>query len=295
MTVDYQQIQPGWDVYSADGDKIGSISEVSDTYVTLTKGLFLPKDYFIPQDSISRVDPNAASIYLDCSKNELDDLGFDQPPTETSGTTRMTGTTGGREYRTSETATGTGETQRIPRYEEELRAEKSSRQAGEVQVSKDVTEERQGFDVPVTREDVEVRRVAVNRPADGSEEAFAEGDTIRVPVRSEQVEVTKEPRVVEEIEVRRTPRQETQRVEDTVRREQVNVRQSGDVNVRGGESVRDERELAGAGAGADRMQRTDLDAQHDYESAASDMTGDTAKDVDDDTNTGNAATGDPRW
>lgn len=254
--VGYDQIQPGWEVYANDGEHLGSVSDVNDTYITMTKGLFLPKDYFIPVNGIERVDTEQQQISLACAKGDLDRMGWDNPGVAESG----------RDYRGAEQVYSggvnetqdaeTAGTQRVQRYEEELRADKTSRQAGEVRLNKDVTEEEQAFDVPVTREDVEVRRVAVNRPVGQNEDAFQDGDTIRVPVREEQVQVTKEPRVVEELEIRKGAHQETQRVSDTVRKEQINVERQGDVNVRG------DRELAGAGAGTDRFQgQGDLDRQ----------------------------------
>lgn len=262
-------IQPGWDVYSSEGEHIGSISDVQQSYLVITKGMFLPKDHYVPLDAITDVRSDQGQVLLNCTKGEFDSMGWDQVPDTGSDRTTSAGAaydtwsgtdadaTAGTTRTTTDTAdtaggsVDTGETRRIPRYEEELRAEKSSQQTGEVRVTKDVTEEEQSLEVPVTREDVEVRRVAVNRPASGTEEAFNEGDTIRVPIRGEEVHVTKEPRVVEELEIRKTAHEERQRVGDTVRKEQVNVEQTGD---KSGDVYADDRQLAGAGAGADRFE-----------------------------------------
>ncbi len=261
MTQAYNEIQPGWDVYSNSGDHIASIADINDGYITISKGLFLPKDYFIPSSAIQNVDSANQRVFLSVGKDDLDRMGWDDLSNVTSGDTATargysSDVTTDQAVPSANANTASQEAQRLPRYEEELRAEKTSQQAGEVEIRKDVTEEEQSFDVPVTREDVEIRRVAVNRPADADEGAFQDGETVRVPVRSEQVQVTKEPRVVEEIEVRKTPRQETQRVSDTVRKEQFDVNQQGDVDVNA-----NERELAGAGA--DRFQ-----SQHDWDRAA---------------------------
>jgi uncharacterized protein (TIGR02271 family) len=125
---------------------------------------------------------------------------------------------------------GEGEIERIPRYEEELQAEKTEREAGAVRIGKDVVEEEQTLDVPVTREEVRVRRRAVDRPAADTSEAFRR-DAIEVPVREEDVEVRKEPRVAEELEISKDARQDTERVSGTVRRERVDIQQEGDVDV----------------------------------------------------------------
>ncbi len=137
-------------------------------------------------------------------------------------------TTSGYDTTTSSDTATTGDTLRVPVHEEELRAARTTETAGEVQVGKSVVEEERTLDVPVTREEVEVRRV----PAEGSVGADADaftGDTIRVPVSAETVDVSKEARVVEEIEISKRPVTETQRVSETVRREQVNVDDASNV------------------------------------------------------------------
>ena len=111
--------------------------------------------------------------------------------------------------------------------EEELRARTRPVEAGEVRVEKDVVEEERSIDVPVTREEVVVERRPVDRrPADvgvGSDE------TVRVPVRDEQVEVDKEAVVTEEIEVGKREVQETERVTGDVRREEARIEHEGDI------------------------------------------------------------------
>ena len=119
---------------------------------------------------------------------------------------------------------------RVQRHEEELQATKTMRDSGEVRVSKDVVEEEQTLEVPVTREEVHVQSHVVDREATDTSGAFQEG-TISVPVREEEIEVTKTARVAEELEIDKTTTQDTERVTDTVRKERVNVEEVGDVNV----------------------------------------------------------------
>ena len=91
-----------------------------------------------------------------------------------------------------------------------------------MRIEKDVVAEEQTLDVPVTEERVEVTRRAVDRDAGADDTAFTEG-TIEVPVRGEEVEVDKRARVVEEVDVDKTAEQHTERVADTVRREEVRI------------------------------------------------------------------------
>ncbi len=119
-------------------------------------------------------------------------------------------------------------------HEEELRADTVERQAGEVRVSKDVVEEEQTLEVPVSREQVRISsRPVTDQGSVDTSQAF-QGGTISVPVREEDVEVRKEVRVAEELEIDKTVVQDTERVTDTVRREEVNIEQVGDVDVEGG-------------------------------------------------------------
>jgi uncharacterized protein (TIGR02271 family) len=119
--------------------------------------------------------------------------------------------------------------------EEELRATKRPVQAGEVEVRKEVTSREQTLDVPVTREEVVIERHPVDRRP--SDRPIAEGEVIEVPVREERVEVEKRPVVYEEVEVGKRPVQDTERVTDTVRREEARLEREGDVRVRGWDEV----------------------------------------------------------
>jgi len=117
---------------------------------------------------------------------------------------------------------------------EELTARKESVQSGQVGVRKEVVSEQRSMDVPVAREEVVVERRTVEPRASGT--PIAEGESIDIPVREERVDVQKRPVVYEEVEIGKRVVQDTQRVSDTVRREEARVEQDGDVRVHGGGS-----------------------------------------------------------
>ncbi|TMD91424.1 MAG: YsnF/AvaK domain-containing protein [Chloroflexi bacterium] len=128
--------------------------------------------------------------------------------------------------------------QNVKLREEQLRANKQSVETGAVGLRKDVVSEQQSFDVPVNREEVVIER----HPASGqpSDTPIGEGETYRVPVREEQVTVDKQPVESEEVSLGKRQVQETQRVSDTVRREEARVERQGDVDVRGDDTdIRD--------------------------------------------------------
>lgn len=116
----------------------------------------------------------------------------------------------------------------VPVQEEELTATTRQVERGAVRIEKDVVEERQTLNVPVTEEEVEVTRRRVDRDVTDMGHVFEEG-TIEIPLRGEAVEVEKRARIVEEIDIDKTAHQHTERVSDTVRREEVVVEGDGQV------------------------------------------------------------------
>ena len=123
---------------------------------------------------------------------------------------------------------GSGE--RIQLREEELRAEKERVQAGEVRVRKEVVNEERTIEVPVTREEVVIER----KPAQGREASgnIDEDEEIRIPLMEEDVHVEKTPVVREEVTLKKRQIQDTERISDTVRREEAKIERSGDTDIR---------------------------------------------------------------
>jgi uncharacterized protein (TIGR02271 family) len=153
------------------------------------------------------------------------------------------GTTGTRQTaamgstsRSSAPASKTTE-DRMQLREEELVAKKQTVEKGEVRVSKDVVTEQRTVDVPVRREEVTIERTPVDRrPSD--QPIDEREDTISVPVREERVEVEKRPVVYEEVGVGKREVETTQRVSDTVRREEARIEGASDVRGTGWDQVR---------------------------------------------------------
>ena len=112
---------------------------------------------------------------------------------------------------------------RIPVVEEELQVDRRVVETGRVRVAKRIHEDTVDVELPSEHEDVEVRRVAVNRPVDAPVATRQDGDTLIVPVHEEVTVLTRQLVLAEEIHItrRRRTTQATQRV--TLRREQVSV------------------------------------------------------------------------
>jgi uncharacterized protein (TIGR02271 family) len=112
----------------------------------------------------------------------------------------------------------------IPVIHEELEVGKRRVETGAgVRVRKETREEEQIVDLPLVHEQVEVRRVPVDRVVDGPVPIRHTDDAIIVPVMQEVLVVQKQLRVVEELHIlkTRTERHDPQTVK--LRREEATV------------------------------------------------------------------------
>jgi uncharacterized protein (TIGR02271 family) len=228
------QISIGDDVYGSDGDKVGTVAEVQPSYIVVEKGFFFPTDYYIPMSAVSSA--SAGQVTLNVAKDAALNSGWDTVPDVVPMGMTDSGTifTDG-DVSTTDRGSGSGRTEmagyevaaedelRIPVMEEELTATVREREAGAVRIEKDVVTEEQTLEVPVTEERVRVERRVVDRAATGADAGAFEETVIEVPLRSETVDVQKQARVAEEVVVSKEATQRTERVSDTVRREEVFV------------------------------------------------------------------------
>src|SRR5436305_7000123 len=149
--------------------------------------------------------------------------------TTDTGVAQTTGTEGDYTTDTGAAQTTTEDAQRLKLREEQLRVQKQPVETGEARLRKDVVSEQQSMDVPVTHEEVYIER----RPGTGqpSETAIGESETYRVPVREEQVTSSKKTAETGEVAIGKQQVQDTQRVSDTVQREEAHVERGGNVNI----------------------------------------------------------------
>jgi uncharacterized protein (TIGR02271 family) len=258
-----QAIVPGTTVYDAAGDKLGSVHDYDPrgAYLVVQKGLFFPKDRYVPTDAIARA--TLDGVFLTLSKRDLDDERYGTVPV-----TRVR--TAGTDSSALETDSETVTTRRtmatptdvavppvpaevlsppkqpasdrftdaaahpqppddgdltVPVREEELLVGTQRAEAGRVRVHKDVVEEQQALRVPVTHEEVQVERVPVDRdlPADQLGTDVWQEKDIDVPLMGEQVVAEKQAHVAEELHLHKEAVTEQQQVADTVRKERVEV------------------------------------------------------------------------
>lgn len=221
------EIDNGWDVITADGDKIGSVEEVHPYYLVVGKGLIFHSERYVPVSTITSVENN--KVHLGVSKAEVERQGWDTIPdvAETTSTTGYTDRTDltdtmRRTDMTDRTRRDTDDVQ-VPVVEEQLDVDKRQVERGAVHVDKDVFDEDRQVNVPVREETVRVDRHPVtDQRADIGDHAFQEED-IEIPLRGEEVDVSKRPVVTEEVDISKSVRERDKQVGGKVRREQVHV------------------------------------------------------------------------
>jgi len=220
----------GADVFGADGEKVGTVAAVYPGYIVVEKGFFFPTDYYIPMSAVASYDND--QVYLNLAKDAALNSGWDAEPTdlETVGYDTSMGsdvTVVDRDHMDSGQVAAarveSDEEIRVPVMEEELTATVRSQEAGAVRIEKDVVEEERTLDVPLTEERVRVERRVVDRPVTAADADAFEETVIDVPLRTETVDVQKQARVAEEVVVSKEAVQRTERVSDTVRKEEVYV------------------------------------------------------------------------
>jgi len=121
---------------------------------------------------------------------------------------------------------------RIQLRGEILRTYKERVQRGEVRLRKEVITEHQSVEVPVTREELVVENVPVSREQRPTGEIGSDKE-IRVPLSEERVRVEKQPVVNQEVRVGKRATQDTKRIADDVRHEELRVDKEGEAQVEG--------------------------------------------------------------
>lgn len=233
------EIDHGYDVYAADGEKVGDVQEVHPHYLVVSKGFFFPTERYVPVTAITDVRDERVSVNV--TKDQIDSQGWDTIPAETSYTTDSTTYTDTDttmtdthmdmdRTRSADTLVGERTTEtadddiRIPVMEEQLSVGKHEVRRGLVRVHKTVTSEQASVNVPLREETVHVERHAVTGEYTGTTptDAFQEME-IEIPLRGEEADVTKRAVVREEIEIAKEVVERNQQATDTVRREEVHV------------------------------------------------------------------------
>jgi uncharacterized protein (TIGR02271 family) len=119
----------------------------------------------------------------------------------------------------------------IPVVAEQAEVRKRAVETGRVRVAKVVREREEVIDEPLLRDEVEIERVAINRPLDGPVAVRREGDTIVIPLVEEVLVVEKRLVLREELRVSRRRVEEHRPSRVTLRREEVHIERAAPRNI----------------------------------------------------------------
>jgi uncharacterized protein (TIGR02271 family) len=228
----------GYEVYDQNGEKIGKVDDLfvdeSDNpeYIGVKMGFLGTSSTLIPWEAVSSTDDEGRTIAVATDKETakngpaFDDDREITPELEQQvysyyGLSRSTGSESSGSYEAYQGAETTEEDElRVQRTEEELAAGTREREAGALNVRKRVRTDREQIEVPTRHEEVTVDRVPVE--GETSEAEIGE-DEVSVPLTEEEVVVEKRPVAKEEVRIRKDVVEDTEVVEEDVRREEVDV------------------------------------------------------------------------
>jgi uncharacterized protein (TIGR02271 family) len=195
-------------------EDLGEVQEVGENYVLVQRGLINKDKFYIPKNMGEGYDGEVLRFSISEEEAKSKFLRDSPPP---SSTTANEGLTAAR--KAEETTTS------VPITEERLDASKRE-STREATITKEPVTESKTVEVPVTHEEISVER----RPASGSTATTAPERPVqsktetKIPLKQEEVQVTKQPYVKEEVSVKKKPVTETRTVTDKVTSEKVKVK-----------------------------------------------------------------------
>ena len=210
-------------------EDLGEVQEVGQNYVLVQKGIINKEKFYIPRDLSESYDGDVLRFRI--SEEDVKSRFMrDTPPPPSSQTSpqQRTTTTSSMPRQERTAAAEEQETTTVPLTEERLGVSKTA-SSREATITKEPVTETKSVEVPVTHEEISVER----RPASGSSSTTAADGPVqsrtetKVPLKSEEVQVTKQPYVKEEVSVKKKPVTETKTVTDQVTSEKARVKGSG--------------------------------------------------------------------
>ena len=245
MTVDQLAQMRGTDVYSSEGDKIGSVEEIfvdeqtgKPEWIGLGTGFLGTKKVLVPVTGAEVRDDAVTVPYSKDQVKETPDIDSDEISQETEqrlyahyglGYSEQRSDTGLPEGAPSVDSTDVADvgTESVTRSEEELRVGKRETEAGRARLRKWVDTEPVEMDVELKRETARVTREPIDEPVSGGQ--IGEED-VEMPLRAEEAVVEKQTVAKERIGLEKDVDVQQETVADEVRKERIDV--EGDVEKR---------------------------------------------------------------
>jgi uncharacterized protein (TIGR02271 family) len=202
----------------SDDEDLGEVQETGQDYVLVQKGMINKEKFYIPKNMVKSYDGDV--LRFDISKEEVKNRYMrDSPPIAEEYSSSS--------YRQEEDKSNSNVSRetdtRIPLIEERLNVSKEE-STEEATVTKEPITETKTVEVPVTHEEVTIEkrpprdRKYTSISADSPVESKTE---IKIPLKKEEVQVTKQSYVKEEVVVNKKPLTKTQQVDEQVRSEKI--------------------------------------------------------------------------
>jgi uncharacterized protein (TIGR02271 family) len=204
----HPDVRVGMTAYSTDGARLGVIERIDEDNLTIERGWFFHKDFTIPYDDIEEIRDDRAIVRQGRTGDEKGRM-----MEESEFADRTAGMGESERGRATEEAT-------IPVREEKLEAGKRAKES-DVGLRKEVRTEP--LEVPVQKEAVSAERAPAEETTSTAGEKAVQEEERWIPVKEEEVEVSKRPAVKEEVRGREESRPETKPVSGEARKEEVKV------------------------------------------------------------------------
>lgn len=72
-------LRPGWAVVGNDGHRLGTLHDVGQNFLVVSRGAF-SSGLYVPASAIANVEHEV--VHLNLSKSEAEQMGWEQPPRE---------------------------------------------------------------------------------------------------------------------------------------------------------------------------------------------------------------------
>ena len=205
----------------SDDEDLGEVKETDGDYVLVQKGMINKEKFYIPKNMVESYDGSV--LRFNISKEEVRNrfMGDQQPVADQYSSSYRNA-----DVREKDMANVPKETDtRVPLIEERVNVSKRE-STEEATVTKEPVTETKTVEVPVTHEEVTIeKRPPKDRKYTSitSESPVESKTEIKIPLKREEVEVTKQPYVKEEVVVKKKPTTETRQVSEEVRTEEVST------------------------------------------------------------------------
>ena len=192
------------------GEDLGEVSEVGNSFIIAQKGILNKKRYYIPKKSVTSFDGSV--LRLNMTNNDLE--GYK----ETEGR-------GFNEYPSFEASDLSKELEtKIPVMGESLDVTKRLTE-NKVKIIKTPVKEIKKVDIELTHEEITIERIPANndtKPSEPTENPVQSKTEIIIQLKREEPVVTKTPYVKEEVIVRKRAITETKTITEVLVDERVN-------------------------------------------------------------------------